>query len=167
MKKEDLNCGNVVELRDGSRYIKTCIEGFEFIRLDYIKSNSTAFFSSTTFDDDLKGRYSELDIIKVYEDYTLKKVLWKRKEKPKLTKEEKVILRNLPKKYRYITRDFYGNLNIFPNEPVKDSTLHWLDGLFWETGNDDFEELIPFNHLFNYIKWEDELPTLIEDLLKE
>ena len=33
MKKEDLNCGNVVELRDGSRYIKTCIEEYGFIIL--------------------------------------------------------------------------------------------------------------------------------------
>lgn len=79
MKKEDLNCGNIVELRDGRRYINTCIERFEFICLDYIKSNSTSFFSSTAFDDDLKGSHSGLDIVKVYEDYTLKKVLWKEK----------------------------------------------------------------------------------------
>ena len=88
MKKEDLNCGNVVELRDGKRYIQTCIEGYEFIRLDYIKSNSTSFLSSTTFDDDLKGSNSGLDFVKVYEDYTLKKVLWEIKEKPKLTEGE-------------------------------------------------------------------------------
>lgn len=167
MKKEDLKFGNIVELRDGSRYIKTCIEGYEFVICDNICATSTLIFPLNEFDDELKGSNKKLDIVKVYEDYTCQKLLWKRKEKPKLTEDEKTILRNLPKKYRYITRDFNGNLNIFPNEPVKDSSLHWFDGLWWETGDDDCEELIAFNHLFQFITWEDENPYLISDLLED
>lgn len=33
MKKEDLYCGNIIELRDGRRYINTCIEEYGFIIL--------------------------------------------------------------------------------------------------------------------------------------
>lgn len=159
MKKEDLNCGNVVELRDGKRYIQTCIEGYEFIRLDYIKSNSTSFLSSTTFDDDLKGSYSGLDIIKVYEDYTLKKVLWERKEKPKLTEGEKAILRNIDKKYKWIARDKINEsmLCIFIDKPKKEA-LYWF--------SDNYVSLDALKHLFQFITYEDEEPTLIEDLLK-
>lgn len=38
---------------------------------------------------------------------------------------------------------------------------------YWTSSKGDIENLIVFNHLFEYIKWEDELPTLIEDLLKK
>ena len=62
MKKEDLNCGNVVELRDGRRFIKTCIEGFEFIRLDYTSATSTAIFPLSEFEDYLKGSNITLEI---------------------------------------------------------------------------------------------------------
>ena len=158
MKKEDLNCGNVVELRDGKRYIQTCIEGYEFIRLDYIKSNSTSFLSSTTFDDDLKGCYSGLDIIKVYEDYTLKKVLWERKEFVVST-DEKTILRIIPKQFKWIVRSYENILFLYEDKPQKTR-------YYWESSLGDVENLMAFNHLFEYIKWEDELPTLIEDLLK-
>lgn len=159
MKKEDLKCGNVVELRDGKRYIQTCIEGYEFIRLDYIKSNSTSFLSSTTFDDDLKGSYSGLDIVKVYEDYTLKKLLWKRKEFVVST-DEKTLLRIIPKTFKWIVRSQERCLLLYEEKPQKTR-------YYWESSLGNVESLMVFNHLFEYIKWEDELPTLIEDLLKE
>ena len=159
MKKEDLNCGNIIELRDGKRYIQTCIEGYEFIRLDYINSKSTSFFPLNEFDDDLKGSHSGLDIVKVYEDYTLKKVLWERKEKPKLTEDEKAILRNIDKKYKWIARDKIDEsmLCIFIDKPKKEA-LYWF--------SDNYVSLGALKHLFQFITYEDEEPTLIEDLLK-
>lgn len=159
MKKEDLNCGNIIELRDGKRYIQTCIEGYEFIRLDYINSKSTSFFPLNEFDDDLKGSHSGLDIVKVYEDYTLKKVLWERKEKPKLTEDEKAILRNIDKKYKWIARDKINEsmLCIFIDKPKKEA-LYWF--------SDNYVSLDALKHLFQFITYEDEEPTLIEDLLK-
>ena len=160
MKKEDLKNGNIIELRDGRRFIKTCIEDFEFIRLDYTSATSTAIFPLSEFEDYLKGSNITLDIIKVYEDYTLKKVLWERKEKPELTKVEEAILRSLPKKYKYIARDKISEsmLCVFIDKPEK------VLAKFWFSPN--YESLEIFKHLFQFIKWEDELPTLIEDLLK-
>ena len=160
MKKEDLKIKNVVELRDGSRYIKTCVEGYEFVICDNICVTSTLIFPLNEFDDDLKGSSRKFDIVKVYEDYTLKKVLWERKEKPKLTKDEKAILRIIPKTFKWIVRSYENILFLYEDKPQKTR-------YYWESSLGNVESLMVFNHLFEYIKWEDELPTLIEDLLKE
>ena len=159
MKKEDLKIKNVVELRDGKRYIQTCIEGYEFIRLDYINSKSTSFFPLNEFDDDLKGSHSGLDIIKVYEDYTLKKVLWERKEFVVST-DEKTILRIIPKTFKWIVRSQERCLLLYEEKPQKTR-------YYWESSKGNVASLMVFNHLFEYIKWEDTEPMLIEDLLKE
>ena len=158
MKKEDLKNGNIIELRDGRRFIKTCIEGFEFIRLDYTSATSTAIFPLSEFEDYLKGSNITLDIVKVYEDYTLKKVLWGRKEFVVST-DEKTILRILPKQFKWIVRSYENILFLYEDKPQKTR-------YYWESSKGDIENLMVFNHLFEYIKWEDELPTLIEDLLK-
>lgn len=158
MKKEDLKSGNVVELRDGRRYIKTCIVGFEFIRLDYTSATSTGIFPLNEFDDYLKGSHSGLDIMKIYEDYTLKKVLWERKEFVVST-DEKTLLRIIPKTFKWIVRSQERCLLLYEEKPQKTR-------YYWESSLGNVESLMIFNHLFEYIKWEDELPTLIEDLLK-
>lgn len=159
MKKEDLKNGNIIELRDGRRFIKTCIEGFEFIRLDYTSATSTAIFPLSEFEDYLKGSNITLDIIKVYEDYTLKKVLWERKEFVVST-DEKILLRIIPKTFKWIVRSYENILFLYEDKPQKTR-------YYWESSKGDVENLMVFNHLFEYIKWEDELPTLIGDLLKE
>lgn len=71
-----------------------------------------------------------------------------KKEKPTLTEDEKAILRNIPKEYKWIGRDENGDLVLYEE-------LYY--GLVTKL----------FNHLFNFIKWTDEKPYLIEDLLKE
>ena len=74
-----------------------------------------------------------------------------KKEKPKLTEDEKVILRNLSKKYKWIARTGNGNLYIYQDKyAIAGKSL-------------DF-----FSHLFKSINiWEDEEPYLISDLLEE
>lgn len=78
----------------------------------------------------------------------------------RLTEDEKAILRNISKKYRYVARDEDGTLFVFTEKPFK------LD-YYWKSGNEDEYSVYLFNHLFRFIKWEDEEPYLIEDLLKE
>lgn len=159
MKKEDLNCGNVVELRNGRRYIKSFSEEYGLIILDYISATSPVSLPLNEFDDDLKGSSRKFDIMKVYEDYTLKKVLWERKEFVVST-DEKTILRILPKQFKWIVRSQERCLLLYEEKPQKTR-------YYWESSLGNVENLMAFNHLFEYIKWEDELPTLIEDLLKE
>lgn len=66
-----------------------------------------------------------------------------------LTEEEKIILKNTDKKWRYIARDKGGGLKMFFIKPTKlqYEWRHW----WWH----DFEA---FNHLFQDVKWTDNEP---------
>ena len=80
--------------------------------------------------------------------------------KPKLTLEEKVILSVLPKAYEWIVRDErIGNLLLYKDKPYK-SEKGWASS---SMKNWNYFDL--FNHLFQFIKAEDEEPTHIPTLL--
>lgn len=152
MKKSDLKCGNVVELRNGLKFLfldrhKSLVEltGVGCTDIDYYDENLTR-----------SSRQESYDIMKVYKDYTCKELLWERKD-PKITEDEKVILRNLPEKYKWITRDLSGMVYIFIERPEKGQAIWYGCG----------QPMIPFYHLFQFIKWEDEEPYSIEELLGE
>ena len=153
MKKSDLECGNVVELRNGLKFLfldrhKSLVEltGVGCTDIDYYDENLTR-----------SSRQESYDIMKVYKDYTCKELLWERKEKPKLNEDEKAILKVLlNEKYKWIARDKNDWLYVYASKPKKGITI-------WEnTGS----PMMPFVHLFNFIKWEDEEPYSIEELLK-
>ena len=156
MKTEDLKYGNVVETRNGNKYIYNKTDR-HFISLD-----GRDFLLQYLYSDDLKTdnrNRNEFDIIKVYEDYTCQKVLWESKEIA-LTDDKKVILRNVDKDYKWIARDRNNNLFLYKSKPKKYENSYYMD-----KGYTSYE-FNCFNHLFQFIKWEDEEPTLIEDLLK-
>ena len=151
MKKSDLNIGNVVELRNGLKFLflgrhKSLVEltGVGCTDIDYYDENLTR-----------SSRQESYDIMKVYKDYTLTELLWERKEKPQLNEDEKVILRSLPKEYKWITRDLSGMVYIFIERPEKGQAIWYGCG----------QPMIPFYHLFQFIEWEDEEPYSIEELL--
>ena len=154
MKKSDLKYGNVVETRSGDKYLFT-FHDEEDIFVD-LTGDGYYYFESLYFNTNYKN--SSIVIMKVYKDYTCKELLWERKEKPQLTEDEKVILRNLPKQYKWIARDMGGCLYVYASKPKKGR-------ITWE--EDSGLPMIPFNHLFQFIQWEDEEPYSIEDLLKE
>ena len=152
MKKSDLKYGNVVETREGIKYLYHCKNSDKFLNLDY-----DGFLWIRNFDENLNiiDCDNGLDIMKVYEDYTLTELLWERKD-PKITEDEKVILRNLPKEYKWIARDLSGMVYIFIERPEKGQAIWYGCG----------QPMIPFYHLFQFIQWEDDEPYLIEELLK-
>lgn len=78
----------------------------------------------------------------------------------KLTEDEKVILKNINKNYKWIARDVDGRLFIYIDKPIKGDT-------YWGYTYIYASPLDVYSHLFTCIKWEDEEPYLIEDLLKE
>lgn len=80
------------------------------------------------------------------------------KEKIKLSEVERVILENIDKQYKWIARDKSKNIHVYGSEPVKEN-MEWRD-------IDSEMELLVFNHLFQFIKWEDDEPYNIEELLK-
>ena len=155
MKKSDLKYGNVVETREGIKYLYQFMNSDKFLNLD-----DYGFLWIRNFDENLNiiDRDNELDIMKVYKDYTCKELLWERKEKPQLNEDEKAILRNLPKEYKWIARDECTYMYLYTNKPVKNACRGW--------NGDGFARFI-FHNLFQFIKWEDEEPYSIEELLGE
>ena len=153
--KKDLDSGNVVEIRNGQRFLYhnidrnkiLGIQGFTYLNLD-------------DYDENLKCKIvylNTLDIMKVYKDYTCTELLWERKE-AKPTEDEKAILKVLLKeKYKWIARDKNGCLYIYENKPEKRISIWGASGL----------AMRPFDHLFQFIQWEDDEPYSIEELLEE
>lgn len=76
-----------------------------------------------------------------------------------LTDDEKVILKNVPKNTKWIARDQNGRLYLYCEEPQK-----IMDWWVSEWIKYDFA---PYNHLFKFIKWKDENPYNIDELLKQ
>lgn len=82
------------------------------------------------------------------------------KEQIKISDAERVILENMDGNYQYICRDKNGQLMVYLKKPRKDNTI-WNDELDY-----DYKRLTLFEHLFQFIKWEDTEPYNIEELLK-
>lgn len=78
---------------------------------------------------------------------------------PKLTEAERVILENLPKEYKWIARDENNRLWFYTEKPEKEDFL-------WQAPSFYTQYIQLFNHLFQFIKWDDEEPYNIEELLK-
>lgn len=152
MTKEDLKYGNVVELRNGEK----CLYHRSEVKLMSLDGNY--FLNFNKYHENLCDICdNDFDIVKVYKDYTCQELLWERKEKPKLTGTEKVILRNIDEEFKYIARDNNGLLYIYKNKPDKTYDLCWCNSRGTCFG---------FKHLFKFINWTDEEPYLIEDLLE-
>lgn len=154
MNKRDLKYGNVVELRNKAVYLYN-LTGTPLLSFNGEEGKDTSQYKNDlTF---INNTYPELDIMKVYKDHTLKELLWERKEKPHLTDDEKAILRNIDKDFKYIVRQRVNGLYVFKDKPTKMNFI-------WR--GCDCELICIFNHLFQFIKWEDYEPYKIEDLLK-
>ena len=78
---------------------------------------------------------------------------------PQLTDDEKVILRNLPKEFKWIVRDETGFIWLATDKPQR------INRGWRETKSCELDLLGVLDHLFQSIKWEDE-PYLIEELVK-
>lgn len=87
----------------------------------------------------------------------------KYKENPTLTANEKLFLDLIKEEYTYIARDENGLLAIYPRKPEKKST-YWLLADNPKTARDLYTRTLDVS--FDFIKWEDEEPWLIEDLKK-
>lgn len=73
-----------------------------------------------------------------------------------ITEEEKNILSTIKHKYNWIARDDDNNLYVYKDKPMRE------DG-FWYGSAVGFN---PFNHMFKFIKMDDEEPYNIGGLLK-
>lgn len=150
MKKSDLVAGkHVVKYRDGT---------FRFVGKygTLLDSEGNGAHTLNSYDESLLSNNGAkpLDIVAVYE---LKEV-WKREE-PIITEDEKTILRNLPTRFEWIARDERSQLFIYLDKPEKRVDV-------WMGERGGYRSLDAFSHLFEMVKWEDDEPWKIEDLLK-
>lgn len=81
------------------------------------------------------------------------------KEPIKLTQTEYHILKGLEKEWKYIARNKDGVIVIHTTEAYKVN-----DSGLWDSYDRMWD--IPYYHIFQFIKWEDEEPYSIEELLK-
>ncbi len=173
MKKSDLVSGkHIVETNNKRRYL---VAGNYLPNID-----GSGWFELSDFNDDLqhssyvRETVKSFNINKVYEIVipmglcdliekmdTACKLVWERK--PELSEAERIIIENVDKKYKWIARDGYiekegtqQELGLFENKPKKKND-------YWQFGADYAR--FTFSNLFKMIKWEDEEPTLIADLL--
>lgn len=79
------------------------------------------------------------------------------KKNIKLTYDEYIILKNVYSEHEFISRDKDDYLYIWKRKPQKKEK-------YWSCG-EYFTCLEMFNHLFKFIKWEDEEPYNIQELL--
>ena len=171
MEKKDLKSGMTVKLRNG--YIYLVVED--------LLSNERFFDDLENYKNDLTCEIEKtLDIVEVYQYrnsiynkpiHNLKtllditnpnmKLLWKRQELPKLSSVERVILENLDKQYKWVARDKSDELWMYNEKPLKRCERWNVEG---------YANVIPLQlplpKLFTFVKWEDEQPYSIEELLK-
>lgn len=139
--KSDLKCGDVIVYKHKSKIAKVVDEK----ELSFINDH---------YDDELRALGGELEIISVY-----RKPLWKR-ENPTITNVEKVLLENISEEYNYIARDSATYLILFESKPIK-KEKEWI-----RQPDTYFTNFYAYMHLFPMVKWEDEEPWLIKDLLR-
>lgn len=80
--------------------------------------------------------------------------------KYQFSEDEKTILRNLDKKYKWIARDKNSNLYAHETKPNKNTFMERWRSEGFAPNLDIF-----FNHLFQFIKWEDEEPVEISKIV--
>lgn len=87
-------------------------------------------------------------------------------EKPTLTNNERKFLEIIDPKWKYIARDANKNLYVFDSLPSKKRNSWYIESVSVLICNycNISENL--FGKMFDFIKWEDEEPWLIEDLKK-
>lgn len=74
----------------------------------------------------------------------------------KLTSTEKVILENIDSNFKWIARDNDGRMFCFEEKPHRGASKNWYsDWYCW----------LPFDKLLKFIKWENEEPYKIEDII--
>ena len=91
----------------------------------------------------------------------LEKQLQELKEqiKHQFSEDEKIILRNLDKKWKWIARDKNTHLWLFTNRPHKN------DNLYCWSGTVEYCSFEMFSRLFQSIQWEDDKPIEIAKVI--
>lgn len=137
MRKQDLKQGWIVQTKGGSFYF---VSGNQIIGngwMSLIGYREDMRYPKDDFYDIVKVYSAENNFIKLGFDLTNKSVnyltlVWERKDLPKLTPDEIVILNALDDGYRYIIRDGYGRLQLNNSSTITQdgTTLYAFNNIF-------------------------------------
>ena len=153
MKKYDLISGkHVAELEDGDKYL--FLEG-KFVNSRFWYDTDAKICKIF----EIQKAYSLSDMLVFGKGLNL---IWGRK--PEISEVERVVLENVDKEYKYIARDKNGSLFLYSNEIFKFTDEWCFDG--YKGTDEKHSDFGLFKHLFKMVKWEDDEPTLISDLLE-
>ena len=166
MYKKDLRVGYVVKIKDNRYCLITKDTKLMELKKGYIVTaldcyNEDLTYGASNYFNETKCE--SLDIQEVYENYTLKTLLWKKGAM--LTEDEKIILAHISKQYNYIARNKNGSLWVYKRTPEKCNEA-WNSKYSHLVYTDSFS-LKLFEHLFQFVRWEDKESYNISKLLKE
>ena len=162
--KNDLQVNDIVTVRENKTYM---VHQFN---TELIFVSKVAFLYSDGYTDDLIRKLNDaaLDIIKVqrpvcaYQLQTISwseaPVIWERANIPLLSTGEYHILKNVEPIYEFIARDYNGGLYLFETHPDKKSFV-------WDS-DDSAINIKCHQHIFKFVKWEDDEPWEITKLLE-
>lgn len=90
------------------------------------------------------------------------------KIKRQLTNKERIILEEIPIEYKFIARDQDGGLYVYKEKPLAKYINTFANLGYWKP-QDHYQtfSISLYSHLFDFIKWEDEEPYSIFELLKQ
>ena len=157
--KDMLKTGRVVQTRDGA-YGIVLGNGISFEK-EYLMRSS--------LNNNLECKSNKLaDIMVVFETSSFVPIrdilnglfsseeIWRRRD---FTEEDIVLAKLIPKKHKYITRDYDRRLFLHESKPTKPKSFGvWID--------DNMSDFSVFSENFKSILFDDEEPTLIEDIIK-
>ena len=159
MRKEDLQNGMIVKLKDGRKYIvqnEKLIHEYSYCELDGYKDNLTSVISS------------EFDIVEIYKTVDLKspkyffhdeylELIWERPARKNFSATELSVLKNINPKWKWLEKDFDGDMTLYSCKPRKNNN-NWFVSNWYE------EECFGgFEHLFECISSDDREPLYIDD----
>ena len=152
MKKNDLVAGkHVIEFYGGDMY---------FVCGNYLLSDDYGFNLLEDYIVKVYEIKQNRNLVNLMNNDNLK-LVWERQEK--LTDFERQILGYLIYRFKYIARDKDESLYVYNQEPEKCSNGWEIDE--YEVGFSRMDNITVFDLLFPMVKWSDEEPTLISDLL--
>jgi len=172
--KKDLKFGMIVELRKGVKCLIHPERNYSYVFEESIKDylidhlpegilfhnllNGVLEIHLGCLTNDLRENsgISSYDIIRVYKDYTLKEVLWERKEVPQLSDEAISLLKLLPKEYKWIAKDKSNSVWVYEEKP------NLVSG-DWNLTSCRYKSFNLFRHLFEDLDLTQ--CYLIEDLI--
>lgn len=163
-QKDDLHNNDIVILKNNdacmlfNRNGELCLESEDYQRM----------LKLSDYNDKLENNHEEYHIVKIKRPTQLtdfvrgywRKVptIWARR--PILSESEYHILKNVDPIYKFITRDKHKQLYLYKKMPEKAENI-------WNTDSKSNFRLEIYEHIFEFIKWEDDEPYLIQDLVKD